>query len=364
MPDPQYPSIPQAFTFRGRDLKGRLLSYAGKGTRRYATHEFLKRKGARIEDMERGPRRLDVRLVWTGDNCAREYQDFIADVDDNPYGLLVHPTAGRWQAFCEGPQDEVDLSRAVDMIEARVSWIETELDAAVARETQDVATATQEVSAQQSAQQMAVATFMGALAKAETTEARALAALDTALDTLDTVTAPVDFMRDSVVAVSTAQSTVVGKVLGIQTAANLLTQDVQNLVDSTTDLFAGGEVAAATADNIATLIGTVQQHAEDLNDTLMAAAVTPAGAADAVGATDELLASCLSLSDALEAARPPTKSYTVPALTDVISLAQLLRADSTSARNVLAFASDILNLNRIANPAAIPAGTVLLVPLE
>src|SRR5262249_1481127 len=119
-----------------------------------------------------------------------------------------------------------------------------------------------------------------------------------------------------------------------------------------------------TADNVSALIGIVQTHAEDLQDLLIVASVTPAGAADAVGSIDEMVASCLALSDALAAAAPPTAQYTVPALTDVITLAQELRNESSSGRSVFSFVSDILNLNRIPNPAAIPAGTVLLVPLE
>lgn len=365
MADPNYPAIPQGFTFQHRDLKGRIVSFTGQKRRRFVVHEFPKRKGARVEDMDRSPQRLEVKLVFTGDNCAREYADFTASVDENPYGLIVHPIAGKWQAFCEGPLEDVDLNRAVDLIEVRVAWTETELDAAVARDVPDVATATQEVTAQQSAYQQAVGAFMGALAKAEETRGKALAAIDSALGQLDAVTAPVDFMRDSVVAVSTAQSTVIGKVLAIQAKANLLTEDVTNLADATTDLFAGGEVAAAIADNVDTLLGIVQQHAEDLQGELIADSPTPAGAADAVGAIDELVAACLTLSDAIAVARPPTIEWTVTKLTDVISLAQQIRDQAGSqARSVMSFASDIMALNRIPNPAAILPGTVLLVPTE
>jgi prophage DNA circulation protein len=363
MADPQYASIPQTFTFRGRELKGYLLGFTGNRKRRFVMHDFPKRKAGRVEDMEQGSQRIEVRLVFLGDTCARDAKNFFDFVESDPFGLLVHPTAGRWQAFCEGPQEDVDLGRATDEIDVRVAFVETEDESSIAKETPDVATAAQEVTAQKTSMETAVGTFMAQLAKAETAPARALSTLDTALGQLDVVEAPVDFMRDTVVSVSTAQSTVVGKVLSIQTKANLLSQDIQNLADATTDLFAGGEVAAATAENVTTLIGTVQQHAEELSDELIADAVTPAGAAEAVGAIDEATASCLALSDALAAARPPTIEYIVPSLTDVIDLAQLLRSESASARTVLAFVTDILSLNRIPNPAAIPPGTVLLVPL-
>lgn len=359
MADPIIAAAPQGFAFGPLELKGRLLSWSGGRSRRGVSHVFLKRTGGRVEDMARDQRRLEVRLVFLGESCARDYANFERAVDENPYGLLVHPTAGRWQAFCEGPQESVDFSRASDGIEVRVSFVENELDAAADLEVPDVATAAQNTSAQQTAFQKTVARYLGTFAKLSDARRTVVAAVNGAVAVIDTVTAPVDFMRDTISAVVGVQSNIYGKISAIATKSNLLAQDVTNYIDATGDIFDGTEDADAGAARAATtLLGVVEVSAEQLVDEMIAGAASAASAADAVGAVDEALSACHVLNEAIERARPPVILYVVPELIDLV----LLCRRRYGATDALARANDIRQLNKIPNPAAIPPGTALLIP--
>lgn len=361
-----YDATPQTFTFAGRRLNGHTLALSTQRRRRYVVHEFAKRRGARVEDMDAGPRRLDARLVFlpTYDEktkrtktSAEQYREFAEAIDKNPYGLLVHPVTGRWQAFCEGPLEDVDYSRAVDAIYVRVGWIESELDAKNQRDIPDVAAAVQNVEVQRTAVQLAVAEFMGALAKGRAAQAKIRNAIDDALATLDVVTEPVDFVRDTIANIIGAQSAIMGAINGIVTRARLLNQDLVTLIDTTANSMTGGDITAGAANQLGTMVSAVQDTADDLKQKMIAASNTPAGASDAVAAVEEAQAASIDLSDAVASSRPVIVDYVVPEMMDVVTLAQ--RRYGT---NPLARASDILGLNRIPNPAAIPSGTVLRIP--
>lgn len=369
MANPDYPAVKQAFTFAGRELVGYLLGFTTKNTRRHVIHEFVKRKGARVEDMDRGPQRLDVKLVFTGDNCAKEYTEFQSAVDKNPFGLLVHPIAGRFQAFCEGPNDDVDLSRAINEIQVRCSWIESELDRDLPRDVPDIATAAQNATAQATVMQQAAAIFMGVTAKAAAFQSSTIAKLDATMEeinaSVDTasaaVTSPIDTMITVLSTIRGEISHIIGKVLIVGTKAKVLAQDAADFVASTSDIFDGQNAAAVSPDNVANQLGVVVASGEALDDAMIDTQATPAGAAEAVGQNAELVASCYVLAAAVDQALPPTVDYTVTELTDVISLVMKLYPDLDQP---LARASTIMSMNRILNPAAIVAGTVLRVPTE
>lgn len=357
MADPKYPAAPQEFSFGGRRLVGQLLSWSGQSQRRHVVHEFPKRAGAIVEDMQRGPRRLEVRLVFLGDSCAKDFADFERAVDSNPKGLLVHPIAGKWQAFCGGPSNQVNFATAINQIDATVSFVETTLDATIQKETPDVATAAQNATAQQTKFQATCSKMMGELAKAQTFVASSLAKIDTALALVDTLEAPLDFMSETITALAGVSQQAIGAVLSIQAKGNALSTAVTNYVTGATDLFNGGDVPAAQADQTATLLGVVLTASDDLTEALIAGSTTPAGAGEAVGDTEEMASYSLVLAEALKAARPPEILITVTELTDLVSLCVKRYPVDPLAR-----ASDILGLNRILNPAAIPAGTRLRAP--
>ncbi len=72
-----------------------------------------------------------------------------------------------------------------------------------------------------------------------------------------------------------------------------------------------------------------------------------------------MVAYCQILSEAIAASRPALIVIRVTELIDLVSLC--VKRYPT---NPLARASDIMGLNRILNPAAIPAGTNLLAPSQ
>ncbi len=358
MADPTYAATPQTFTFGGRKLSGLLETFSGRNPRRYALHEFLKRPGARVEDMERGPRRFDARLTFIGDDCAKQYADFVKFIEENPYGLLVHPVAGKFNAFCEGPTEDVNLGRAVNEVSVRCAWVESNVGADdPPQDVPQAPAAAQLATNKLSAFEQATAKYMGAIAQGYLKLAEATAAVQDALANVALVTAPIALVRAAVSTAVGATSAAVGAIVSIQTQAELLSQDVTDFVLSASDIF-DGEDGLAGADAPDLLLGAVVDQAAATEAAMIAAALSPAGAADAVGATEELVASCYVLRAALAQARPPVINYTVQRTVDVVSLCvQLYPTASATAQ-----ASIILGLNRIKNPAAIPPGTVLRVP--
>jgi prophage DNA circulation protein len=354
-----FPSIPQTFTFNNRVLTGQLIAFSGQTRRRFVVQEFPKRAGALIEDMNRAPRRLETRLVFLGPTCANDFQKFESSVHANPIGLLIHPIAGKWQAFCEGPSHQVELSRAVNEIQVTVAFVETSLDATLPRDVPDVATAAQNATGAQVACQQSGATYMGTVAKVQIASDQARAALDRALGQIASAADPLTFMRQQIDSVATAGSAIIDTVEAIQAAGLGLAADTTNFINSATDVFNGSDILAGSSDASATLLGIVETSAQDYEDLLIASSPTAAGSVDAVSASELSTDACLTLSDALQAARPPVVQYTVPQLTDIITLAQ-----RKYQRDALQYASQILAMNRIPNPAAIPAGTVLYVPSQ
>lgn len=362
---PDFPNAPQAFDFGTQHLLGFLVSFSGSQKRRSVDHKYLKRAGGRVEDMARDQLRAVFRLYFIGDDCAAKFAAFLAAVDDNPRGLLVHPISGRWFAFCEGPDYTVDFNRAINEIQVTVAFKEDQLDAAIELpDTPDVATAAQNASGAQSTYQQTVAKFMGTIAKAQLAVGSAQAQVDQLTAQIGTVNAPVDFMRSSLAAITGVTSAVYGAITNVAVASDLLAQDVTNFIAFATDLFSGSDFAPGFSDSVATSLGIVETDGQALEDALVAASVTPAGAADAVQDTEITVASCIVLGDAIQLALPPVIAYTVPAPMNLLKLAQLIIFQRNLERDAQEYANAILSSNRIPNPANIPAGTVLIVPSQ
>ncbi len=358
MADPKIASAPQTFTFGGKPYSGQLEGFSGRSDRRFALHEFLKRAGGRVEDMERAPRKLDVRLVFIGDDCAKQYEDFAKFVDENPYGLLVHPTAGKFNAFCQGPSEDVNFGTATNLVSVRVTFVESNVDAAeIPADIPSAPAAAQLTTVKLSAFEQGVATYMGAIAQGYVKLASATVAIQDALANVALVTEPIALVRAAVSTAVGATSAAVGAIVSIQTQSELLAQDVRDFVLSTADIFDGTD-GGTSSDGVDLLLGTAVAQGEAAVEAFLAAALSPAGAAEVVGVAEELVASCYVLREALAQARPPVIDYTVQRTVDLVTLCVQLYPDSSAT----AQASIVLGLNRIKNPAAIAAGTVLRVP--
>lgn len=357
--DKDYPVLRRPFTFGGRKLTERLESFSGRGQRRAAIHEYLKVAGARVEDMERSARRFEAHLEFLGDDCAKQFEDFVKFIDENPYGLLVHPSAGKFQAFCEGPSEEVNLQRSINEIVVRCSWVESNVGApAPEPDVPGVPAAAQKATTQLSAFDQGVAVYMGAVGEAQARMAGALAAIQTAVAGVSSAADPIKDVRAAISTTVGATSAAVRAVSSVQVQAELLEQDAAAFISSATDFFDGESEQAGATDELDTLLGTVVARSAATQAAMLAASPTPAGAADAVAATEELVAACYVLSEAVKQSRPPVVLYTVPVTTDVVSLCVRLFPDADAAVQ----ASIVLGLNRIPNPAAVRAGTVIRVP--
>lgn len=351
-----FPAAPQEFVYAGRSLYGRMLSFTDEEMRRSVKHVFPKRRGARKEDMNAAARRLEVELVFTGDQSGRDYGDLKTFLNDNPSGFLVHPVAGNWQAFCDGIRGQVRFADAVNQNYATLTFEETELDALSPRETPDVFAAAQEVTAQKTAYQQSVAEYFGAVALAGAEVGAAQDSIQAALSQVALVTAPVDLVLSAIAAAGAMSSAALGKLNDVAVRGQLLNDDVDAFVTAAQDLFAGTEVPAGAIQSVATLVGSVLVDGQAFEDALIGVSVMPAGAADAVDGVELLVASCLVLFDALRQQRPPVVVFTVPRLIDVVNLAKLLYPGDDPVKR----SQELLSLNRIADPGAILGGTVLL----
>lgn len=365
MADIKAASTPQKFTFGGLSLYGKVLSFSGRGPRRYVLHESGKRKAGIAEDMGQGSNHLTVRLQWDGPTCAADYAAVKASFEKTPIALLVHPIHGRWQAFCTGPSDDVNYSQALDLISVNVEFIETETPATTPIDTPDVGTQSQIATASLTKMQQATAVYMGAVAMSQALQNKAIAVIQSTIADVESLDAPIDTMTETLTTTSGVVSSIMGSIFAIQAKGNAFATAVQAYLDMASDVYSGSDTTAtaATSDQVALLLGACQSAAQVLQDTLIATSPTPAGAAEAVGALLESLADCLVLADSIAADRPPVINWTVPALMGIMRAAQL-SAPKGSTIGVEARAVAILKLNRIPNPAAIRAGVVLRVPSQ
>jgi hypothetical protein len=198
---------------------------------------------------------------------------------------------------------------------------------------------------------------MAQFAKAQTEINKARTTLDDALANVAIVEAPLDFMRDVIGEVYGAQSSVIGTIDGIFSRAKLLSQDIENYIESTSDLFSGNEITGSAAATSDTLLSIVIADADDLNAFTIENTLTPAGSAEAVGQTEELISTALVLEEAVKAARPPIIIFTITEITNLIVFCQ-----KRYKANAVARAEEIMGMNHIPNPAAIPAGTKIFIP--
>jgi prophage DNA circulation protein len=355
-------STPQTFTWQNRVLVGFLVAFDSSDARRSVTHEFPKRGGALEEDMGDGQRWIAVRLVFSGVDCAKDCAELKAAIKRNPVGLLIHPTEGKWLAFCRGLQQRVAYQQALDHIEATAIFAETQLDAGSDDSPLDVATAVQNADGELLTMETETSTFMVKLAEAQTTVSSKLRKLDEISAQISTATSPIEFVRGAVNQTMGGFSRVIGAVNNVAAAALLLKQDVQSYLAQAADVFSGGDIAAASTGTLDTLLSAVLKDSQALEDTLVASSPTPAGAGDAVAAVEVSTESCLTVQDAVNAALPPLVEYTVPATANIVVVAQRFISARSLNRDAAALAQQILGRNRVPNPAAIKAGTKLLIP--
>lgn len=317
-----------AFRFKDLDLEGALVSWNDIIGIRLARHAYLKRDGAEQEPMGADAGRFTMRLALMGASWAANYRALVASIRQDPRGLLVHPLLGNLRVACTGISDaSAEPGRARRLLEVSIGFEEDALDSTVVAETFTApATAAARVNAKAAAFQAAPVPRSTGLAKI------------LSIVTIATVIA------DAAVLVT---ATLIGRASAALIAATSAYSIAAQAV-------ASGALDASLAAKLAACGIATDAAVEALlaNPLAIGAMAQPA-----VSAAVELYATCVQLDVALAATRPPLINYTVNGATNLFVLAARLYPGQDATLR----AQDMLVLNRIPNPFAIPAGTVLRV---
>jgi prophage DNA circulation protein len=291
-------------SFKGIELHRYLVSFTDSRGPRVVEHTFPKRDGAKQEVMGRRPHRTEWSLTFTGPNFIPTLKQLVASIDADPSGLLVHPIYGQMQVVCQGfDRSTVNLPEATDTISVPLVFVEDD-------QALDDTSVNQGVGAQQQNVISAVADFQGAAAP---------------------------YSAPASVAASAA----------LASAAN----------DYATAAAASAQ--GAVDPSLETKLGAV---AFGTQAAIAAISVDPLGAGtaaiyDALAAAEVVYSVCQDLADAVVAARPPVIELILPGTTSIA----LLAADRYG-KDAIGRIDEILSLNNIPDPTAIPAGTKLLLP--
>lgn len=296
----------KVFRFGDMELHGNLMQMVDSHKPRNAVHEYLKRDGAQIEYMGRGPKRFRFMVSFIGPNFRKQYLNTMAALDRNPKGLLVHPLLGSIPAAYDGTEGAtVDISRAIDSIDLPIAFIEDRVDTNLEREAEDA----RSVNAKEAAVTGKSATLTAAIAiYGSVVEAAVEILTETAEEYAEVAAASVNDTTPD-----TSLSTRLGDVAAYANSA------IRAILDDDTD--------------------------EDATD---------ASKFEAIDAVEQLFAACLEMDEAIGTQRPPMTEYTVAVTIGIGALAARIYG-----RDATAKIDEILSLNRIQTPHAIPGGTKL-----
>ena len=280
---------------------GQLLAWRDQGRANAAIHQFLKVRGARVEDMGGNPKNVALDLVWTGPQWRSGYVAF-AEAAVGKRGLLVHPAFGRMRAFCLGTSGaRVVPGEQLDTYLATFDFVESNLDDTI-RLSDDVGTKVQRIKTSTSD----LTTGTASLSSATKTQSQRLVSAATNFSTV-------------------AQAAAAGDV---------------------TSAFASG-------------LGSVRGELEVLVPIIMVAATlkTPTDVWATLRLAQRVYAAAQDLDAAVRQRRPVAVTYLTRSTTSIFSVAAELYG-----RNARSRLDELLARNPgIRNPAAIPGGTVLQV---
>ena len=293
-------------SFNGLDLDGQILEWTDVRGYRFASHEFLKRDGALQEPMGRKPHKVKFNLVYVGLNWRKDFAQLLGLLDQSPFGTLIHPFFGQMKVACEGIEGaRVNSEHEINTVLVPISFIENNVD--------------------QSLQFLGSKSVFSGTASVSTYSSN----LTTATNIYIIASFAVALFRTVVLQYSAA--------VARQLASGTI------IPDPTIPSLFGSLVLNASLARTA-----VRADPLYVNDA--------AGYA-AIEAIELLLASCHELDDLLKTNKPTLQMYTVPAQTSLLTISQ-----NFYGRDALSRLDEIRanNLGKIPNPAAIKAGTVLL----
>ena len=283
-------------------LNGRMSKWSD--SRKYANtkHRIINRDGAKIERQAREPHVFRAETFFIGTSWRDDLRFVVAALDDDPTGSLTHPAYGSFPAFCEGFENAMmDAEAARDMYVLPLTFTEDAIDLKISASSSGIAT-----------QQALVTSYSSRLNAATSRYAKAQAAVNTYTG------------------------------LATQFAGLAAVSGLSKIPDYTLDA----------------LLGRVQSSGQTAKRQLSVAAPTQAEAAPAIALVEQVYAACLDLMRARDRDRPQPVEITVPTTMHIAALAQKLYGAHGRDR-----IDEILTLNpgRIPVPAAIRAGTVLIV---
>lgn len=290
---------------------------------RLASFEYLKRDGGEIEPMGASQARFSYRSVLVGMapltqggpamSPGQRYAALVKAQRSQPRGILVDPRLGRWQVGWSHVRATEQPARAVDLIEVALEFIEDQLDQSVAIESQPTP--------QRRAFEVTTASTALTTAMAARYAASTIPVMQAVQPAGLVLTTSAGIFAESCLA-----------------AAQNSTPDpaLPQLL---------GSVAAKRDAFLATLAATLSYTLEpDVS-------LTPYR-----DSAREVYAACAQLYAATIAQLPPIIPFTVPAAMPLSQVAVVLYGKDARGK-----ISELRLLNRIANPAWIPVGTVLQV---
>ena len=304
-----------AFSYRGRGAPTALALHRWITTisdslkNRIAKHSYLKRDGSEKEPMGADDGVFKFRLAIVGPTCAQDYRAVASYLRQYPRGTLVHPLLGQIQVASEGVDGgEMDLASATNLITVGLTFGEDALNTAIAVDAQP-APATQQAKILTSATTLSNMTTTSAFTKA--------------------------------IKVISLVNTIVTKAT---TYAQLAIAAYQSR-----SLTQGLDVALLGVKSGLEAIIT----AVPLDSTIP----TEADRARLIIAAEQTYGACLGMQASVVSVAQVAQPYTASGVTTVGAIASQLFGKDGASR-----IKDILALNRIPNPYAIPDGTKLKVP--
>jgi hypothetical protein len=272
---------------------------------RVVVHEFPYRDGAKVETLGRKPHKTSWRLTFTGADMRDTLLALAQGLESSSSGLLVHPIYGQMRVVCHGfDRSVIDIPNATDTVTLELAFTEDQLDLGIVEQ--------QGLAAKQQAASSAVAEFKQVLEPYKDQDT-----------------------------VSTGQSLM-----------------------STASSYASAAYAAASTvtidpslDSQLASVGTALVSFQSAVAVDSLAARSVAQSYDVLIAAELVYAACLDLADEIALETTGFQVHTVMGMTSIAVLAASLYGAQAIKK-----IDQILQLNNLPDPTAIPAGTVLILP--
>ncbi len=311
----------ETFQFKDIVLHGTLENWNDQLGVRVANHKYLKRNGGEAEIMGIDQRRFNFKCVFISD-VTNNYKNLQASIYDNPLGLLIHPRLGKIQVACESLVANEDPANATNALEFNINFIENAVDTVIN-------------------------TSSGAVLPSPQTT---LSVMNQALTALSITS--LDVLPNGI--------SVEGAFSVLALSARFALRDVLN------SFIAVGNTFIQVASDAAASVYQVPALTSQLKDVVNQGNATIAYIKN-LGQPDVVMwpiidnvkvtqASAQNTYNSIIAQKPPVVTFVVPTTMSLRTIAVRLYGPDAQSK-----IQELLILNKIPYPAAIPMGTILLV---